>query len=308
MNNITLDELEFKGIHLHKLAPGAELEKIKVYETHQLKIYGVYSDGMRRDPLESSGNGITYSSNDEKVVSVSQKGLIEARDFGSAQVTVNHGNFWKTVIVTVDPEESDIKGRVRLQLIRLKDADPKTRLRAANSLGRLKSRDAVSELIQAFGDEDSQVRSAAAFAVSKINDQKSVPVLIAILNGQNVMKKIAAAHALGGMEEKSAVDPLIKNLKDRELAYDTALALAWIGDPKAIEPLSRLFNNKEMWAKNAATHALIEMLKEKPGNTVSREASLKALTKLTGQKFTDYTQWGQWWDKEWLKDRYREKK
>src|SRR5664279_2484576 len=62
-------------------------------------------------------------------------------------------------------------------------------------------------------------------------------MLISDLKAPNCLKRCSAAKKLGAAREPAALEPLIAALQDEYVAQDAAIALAKIGDPRAIEPL-----------------------------------------------------------------------
>lgn len=161
----------------------------------------------------------------------------------------------------------------------LKDPNPELRRTAAQSLGKIARKEAVSALVEALRDPDAGVRLHAAWALGTIGEDSvgrdrsplgpllfdsdpSVREAAAVALGQtgdtqsgiellqerllepgvsNDTKRLAAA-ALGGMEARSAVVHLTRMLQDRDPVVRrwTAAALAEIGDPQAVAPLGAL--------------------------------------------------------------------
>jgi hypothetical protein len=62
----------------------------KLIENDQIYLKGVYSDGVVRD-VWSASSGTTYTSSDEKVVTVNPDGLVTARGPGKARITALNG-------------------------------------------------------------------------------------------------------------------------------------------------------------------------------------------------------------------------
>jgi hypothetical protein len=72
-----------------KSALGNKLFLVMIGENEQLYIKGVYSDGVERD-LSSALTGTTYTSSDEKVVTIDKDGLVTAKSVGTARITVKN--------------------------------------------------------------------------------------------------------------------------------------------------------------------------------------------------------------------------
>ncbi len=85
---------------LYKLPQGSSPEEIQRFESRQLRVEGMYSDGIKRK-LTSSSRGTTYKSSDEQVVIVSSEGKMTAQGIGEAKVIVVNGNFHSIVDVVV---------------------------------------------------------------------------------------------------------------------------------------------------------------------------------------------------------------
>ncbi len=81
-------------VALHITAPD-ERGKVDA-DQEQISVYGVYSDGIKRE-ISHAADGSSYSSSDEKIVSVTADGLATAVGPGRAKITVRNGSF-KTVI------------------------------------------------------------------------------------------------------------------------------------------------------------------------------------------------------------------
>jgi hypothetical protein len=77
------------------LKPTAIPDKYKATQ-EQISVYGLYSDGIKRE-IARAVDGSTYSSSDEKIVTVSIDGLATAVGLGKAKITVRNGSF-KTII------------------------------------------------------------------------------------------------------------------------------------------------------------------------------------------------------------------
>jgi len=63
---------------------------VSVTDTARLHVQGIYSNGIKLD-LTSSASGTTYSSNNPNVLSVDTEGNVQAKQFGTAVVTVQNG-------------------------------------------------------------------------------------------------------------------------------------------------------------------------------------------------------------------------
>jgi hypothetical protein len=103
-SNVTLQGISVDPtrILLQKLPEESEPNKISAYETRNIGVSGLYSDGINRY-IALSADGTTYTSSDDKVVTVDAEGNVTARDLGSATITVKNGKYIATVKVVVKP-------------------------------------------------------------------------------------------------------------------------------------------------------------------------------------------------------------
>jgi HEAT repeat protein len=117
----------------------------------------------------------------------------------------------------------------------LSNKSSNVRQRAAESLGRIGSDEAVDALIAALDDPSNNVRSSAAQVLGEIGNKNAVDKLIVALQDVNSNVRASAAQALGQIASNKAVGALLKALRDknrtvREMAVE---ALAKIGDDPA---------------------------------------------------------------------------
>lgn len=143
------------------------------------------------------------------------------------------------------------------------------RIRVVSALGRLGDSKAVAPLSQVvLTDPRSEVRMMAVFALGQIGDpagahavrgevsshhaadqwwgieaigrmrdRGSVPLLVERLRSTNSTVRRFAAYALGDTGDRAATLPLIEALDDRYVRRAAAVALAKLGDPRALEPV-----------------------------------------------------------------------
>jgi hypothetical protein len=91
-----------KVIFLEKLPIGSDPAKVMTYETEDISVGGMYSDGVKRN-ITSSADGTTYTSSNEKVVTVSPEGDVSVQGVGTAKITVRNGKYSVDVEIIVDP-------------------------------------------------------------------------------------------------------------------------------------------------------------------------------------------------------------
>ncbi len=87
---------------LYKLPAGSSPDDMRRIESRQLHVDGMYSDGVERD-LTLSASGTTYTSSNEKIVTVSPDGKVTAQGLGGAKVTVRNGKYSTQVDIEVVP-------------------------------------------------------------------------------------------------------------------------------------------------------------------------------------------------------------
>jgi len=101
--NVVLESISVDDLMILYKAP-AELnsDDKKTFEVRQITVAGIYSDGFSRQ-IPSSSWGTTYTSSDEKIVTVDSEGKVTPQTLGTATITVKNGKYSKTVKVIVKP-------------------------------------------------------------------------------------------------------------------------------------------------------------------------------------------------------------
>jgi HEAT repeat protein len=97
-------------------------------------------------------------------------------------------------------------------------------------------------LVQALrADEDHRVRAAAAYS---LDDERAIPVLVEALDDPCPVVGRAAIFALARLRAPSALDPLVAQLRvrNRLVRHEAVVALAALGDARAVEPLRALYD------------------------------------------------------------------
>ena len=87
---------------LYKMPQNSNPNDIRIFETKSMAVSGTYSDGIKRE-ITGSTSGTTYTSSDEKVVTVDKEGKVTAQGLGKAKITVRNGKFSAMVDVVVKP-------------------------------------------------------------------------------------------------------------------------------------------------------------------------------------------------------------
>jgi HEAT repeat protein len=135
------------------------------------------------------------------------------------------------------------------------------RANAAESLGKLQSKEAVLPLIERLEDSDAEVRWKAAEALGKIGDEEALEPLIYALSDTDGDVRKHAARALGELDDEMAVDALIEALSDRDwpVRKNAATSLGRIGDERALKPLLNALNDDDIDVRRHAIGALVKM-------------------------------------------------
>ena len=115
----------------------------------------------------------------------------------------------------------------------------------------------VAYLREALRDPD--WRGAAAGYIAALDAQEAVPELIRLLSVTKPTDRAAAAKALGRLQAGEAVVRLTE-VAESDPVHPTRSyaigALGMIGDPRSIEPLTRLIRDPEPWIRTSAIRAL----------------------------------------------------
>lgn len=206
------------------------------------------------------------------------KGLLEAMGSGEANVRAGAA---KTLGRIGSPKAAEVLVKA------LKDEQVNVRVNAVEALAAVMGEKARDPLAQTLKDADASVTLRAAWALGFLKDARALPVLIETMKNENaehpamtdsalehlgsfavealveVLKtggkpdfRSRAAVILGKIEDKRAVDPLIKALEDKDMNVkaNAVKALGCLADTKAIDPLVPLLKDvNETVRLNAVT-------------------------------------------------------
>ena len=106
----------------------------------------------------------------------------------------------------------------------------------------------TDQLIKNLSDSDINVRSEAVDALTHISKSEVIDLLITLLQKDSTrIVKEGACKALGKIRDKRATDVLIENLShpDESVRYQATIALGYIGDAKAVQPLIQIYKNPD---------------------------------------------------------------
>jgi TonB family protein len=127
--------------------------------------------------------------------------------------------------------------------LRSKNSDIRTE--AANQIGALRSRGALSSLIRLLSDSDGGVREAACYALGQIADPNAAPHLVHAMTDTNPEVRATAAFALGMVGERRSATALSNALEDAEPAVrcSAVMALGLMQDEEAIDEVVEMLND-----------------------------------------------------------------
>ncbi len=165
----------------------------------------------------------------------------------------------------------------------LKDREDSVRVEAAKSLGKIGDESAAGALAEALKDKDWRVRDEAAKALEKLGwapdssedviayliakdewddvaemGPEAADALWALLEDENDLQRSRAALALAKMGDERAVEPLIKGLKEGWflMRSEAVRALGEVGDERAVEPLMEMVREGDELLRSTAAEAL----------------------------------------------------
>jgi len=142
------------------------------------------------------------------------------------------------------------------------ETNSRLRVRAADALGKIGDPKALHALILAMDDSQYTVRESAARALGQTKDARAVDALVkAFQNGDWGMRK-ASAKALGNIGDVKAVEGLLQAIADPSKKdvdrYIARMAIVKIGDP-AVDTLITALNNKSLQVRLYVIDALGEI-------------------------------------------------
>ena len=149
-------------------------------------------------------------------------------------------------------------------ILKLKDADPVVRMKAAQELGNERVREAVPELIKALNDESSGVRINVIVSLGYLRDERAIEPLINILKkDENCGVRIMAVQTLGRFRDErivKALGEMVTN-EDSRVREAACRSLGKVGGPQEVDKLLYALKNDT--------------------NTLVRQSAINALTNLT---------------------------
>jgi HEAT repeat protein len=155
-------------------------------------------------------------------------------------------------------------------------ANPEVRRETVKALGRIRTSESVSLLVEGLKDRDDQVVRECCLALGRIGDISTSPALLEIIKPPRSMRykrsyppfvQAAAVWALGQVGDYSSVPAIARILKRRywfpvrrarysELRQEAARALAGIGSPECGETLTRCLSDRDEKVSRACQEGL----------------------------------------------------
>ena len=140
----------------------------------------------------------------------------------------------------------------------LRDDDLRVRRTAADILGRIADRSAVSPLVSALRDTDAGVRRAALRALAAIGDPNAIPGIRTVLSDTNAGVRETAASALGRLVSTEAASALATMSTDPDwhMRSVAAHSLGGMKDDCAARSLSASLTDGHWYVRRSAAEAL----------------------------------------------------
>lgn len=151
---------------------------------------------------------------------------------------------------------------VAVLLSQLRDNRPEVRESAVRDLARTGDPRAVEPLIEVLArDPDANVRRSAAYALGRFRDPRAIEPLIVSLKDERPEVCVNAIFALAQMEEPDGANRLealtaALSHHDLHVCRAAAVALAVLGDRRAVAPLRLALKDKRSIVRSGAAFAL----------------------------------------------------
>ena len=173
----------------------------------------------------------------------------------------------------------------------LQHSDKDMRILSANTLGRIRTKEAVPMLIHALKDENVNVVYNVVECLGDIGDRRAVPPLMQLLQEYaDEWVHVATLEALGKIGDQRVVD-LLLSLVNKEFVVDPLInALGILGDSRAIPVLLTYVKGDDRDIRELAVKALVTIWEEIEGIAALTGVSyeLDATQKILAQAMTGY--------------------
>lgn len=147
----------------------------------------------------------------------------------------------------------------------LKSSNAAVRKEAAYSLGKLKSKDAVLDLMKLLQEEQAgEVKEVIIEALIEINDERALASMVKLINDPDRQVVIKVIDAIGDLGSQEGEALLVRALKteDREIKLTVIRALGNIGGDAAVKDLTALAEHEDKFIKYNAFQALKQIGKQ----------------------------------------------
>lgn len=155
------------------------------------------------------------------------------------------------------------------------------------SMGGYKAKQAIPGLIKLLKDKEYGTRYQAVDALSEIGekgDQNLIGEMLLLLNDSDSLVRRGAISALSKLGDSSLTPIFVSLLGDSSVNQEAVKALIQVGDERALEPLTRLFNNRDYsYLEKDIVYAL---------GQVGGKKSIPVLIGLLGREYTYNAKFG----------------
>jgi HEAT repeat protein len=171
-------------------------------------------------------------------------------------------------------------GDVERQLFALGDGcEPAILADVAQILGRRRNARAVPTLVRLTRHRDDNVAVAAIEALGRATSHSAVDALVACVESNNFFRTFPAIDVLGRSGDPRAIEPLSRLLANPRYAFEAARALGRTADRGAVGPLVALIDSPSVASVRVACLALSELCErhaERYGVATAVEEGLRA--------------------------------
>ena len=155
---------------------------------------------------------------------------------------------------------------------KLKGDDPAERLEAVSALGQVDDPKAIEYLVGAASDPDMRIRVKAIDTLGNIKAKEATPLLIQqlFMRDTDLQTKRRILACLGKIGDTRATTPILDFLArdvDPAARGNAIFALGDIGDPAAVKPLQAIANDGDPMLRGIAADAL-KKINAKPAPSV----------------------------------------
>jgi HEAT repeat protein/GGDEF domain-containing protein len=145
----------------------------------------------------------------------------------------------------------------------LSDPSPHVRMRSAEALGEIGDSEALDALTGAASDASSHVRSSAVRSIGRLGVSTAIPSLVRAAADTSVNTRVAAIGAIGALGDVSASSVLVQALEEGPLPVRKAAAetMGRMPDGRSIKVLQELLSSKQPALAWRAAYSISLILK-----------------------------------------------